>query len=192
MQEIIESPRLRLRKPELTDAPALNTLLQAPEITRMTASIPLHTSELAMEFWVMQQQANWYRKLAFNYVVIHEGILIGVMGLFQNSENDIELGYWIGKPYWGHGYASEAAMAILNAGFTALNLNHIDAGYFADNPVSGKVLEKMGFDHKNKTSNLFSVARGCRGHGIELRLQRKTFMNRYKQTTTQEKAIIAS
>lgn len=55
------------------------------------------------------------------------------------------LGYWIGKPYWGHGYASEAAHRVIRFAFDELDAKLLTAGWFFDNPASGRILEKLGF-----------------------------------------------
>jgi RimJ/RimL family protein N-acetyltransferase len=59
-----------------------------------------------------------------------------------------ELGYWIGVPYWNHGYASEAARRVVNWGFQYLGLNRIYAQHFADNPASGRVMQKIGMQYE--------------------------------------------
>jgi RimJ/RimL family protein N-acetyltransferase len=60
------------------------------------------------------------------------------------------LGYWIGVPYWGKGYATEAANAVVEFGFGTLHLNRIFAHHFAGNTGSGKVLEKIGMRHEGQ------------------------------------------
>ena len=59
--------------------------------------------------------------------------------------NGIELGFWIGKPYWGRGYATEAARALVGYAFDKLGLTQIVAGAFRENRASRRVLEKVGF-----------------------------------------------
>lgn len=67
------------------------------------------------------------------------------MGLILDSENNCaELGYWIGKPYWGRGYCTEAARAIVRYGFDDLHLHRIHSSHFASNPASGRVMQKIG------------------------------------------------
>jgi RimJ/RimL family protein N-acetyltransferase len=72
------------------------------------------------------------------------GALIGMAGLTP-TDAGAELGYWLGRPHWGAGYATEAARAVLGYGFGALGLPEVTAGWFADNPASGRVLAKLGF-----------------------------------------------
>jgi [ribosomal protein S5]-alanine N-acetyltransferase len=58
------------------------------------------------------------------------------------------LGYWIGKPYWGRGFCTEAARAVLRYAFTELGLNRVHAYHFHHNPASGRVLQKIGMTHE--------------------------------------------
>jgi RimJ/RimL family protein N-acetyltransferase len=59
-----------------------------------------------------------------------------------------ELGYWIGKPFWGRGYATEAARALVQYGFDTLGLHRIYARHLTRNPASGRVLHKIGMTHE--------------------------------------------
>jgi ribosomal-protein-alanine N-acetyltransferase len=71
------------------------------------------------------------------------------MGLVINQKHEsAELGYWIGKPYWGNGYGTEAAKAVLHYGFTVLGLNRIYATHMSRNPASGRVMEKIGMKYE--------------------------------------------
>jgi len=66
----------------------------------------------------------------------------------SEAHNHGELGYWIGKPFWGRGYATEAAAAVLRFGFETLQLNRIHAAFMEHNPASGRVMEKIGMSHE--------------------------------------------
>lgn len=73
------------------------------------------------------------------------GDLVGIVSLhIQRVHDRAELGYWIGKPYWMRGYATEAARALIGFGFRDLGLHRIFAHHFARNPASGRVMEKAG------------------------------------------------
>jgi len=75
--------------------------------------------------------------------------LIGAIGLTIDRELDkAELGYWVGKPFWGNGYATEAARLIVDYGFNQLHLNRICAKHFVRNPASGRVMQKIGMVHE--------------------------------------------
>ena len=79
-------------------------------------------------------------------IVLSEGEeLVGAIGLqIDRTFNKAELGYWIGKPFWNLGYATEATVAILAFGFDELHLNRIQARHLARNPSSGRVIQKAG------------------------------------------------
>ena len=75
--------------------------------------------------------------------------LIGAIELRLDLKNENgELGYWIGKPYWSHGYCTEAARAVVAYGFEVLKLNRIHARHFKRNVPSGRVLEKIGMHYE--------------------------------------------
>jgi RimJ/RimL family protein N-acetyltransferase len=84
--------------------------------------------------------------------------LIGACGI-TNREGAVELGYWIARPYWGLGYASEAAHAVVAIART-LGHGHLVAGHFTDNPASGRVLRKTGFVATGVTEMRHSKGRG--------------------------------
>jgi [ribosomal protein S5]-alanine N-acetyltransferase len=70
---------------------------------------------------------------------------IGGVGLrLELDHHRAEIGYWIGVPYWGNGYATEAARALLHYGFDQLKLNRIYASHFSNNPASGRIMAKLG------------------------------------------------
>ena len=64
-----------------------------------------------------------------------------------------EVGYWIGKPFWGQGYITEALTSALDYGFNSLNLNRIEAHYLAFNEASGAVMKKAGLIHEGRLRN---------------------------------------
>ena len=98
------------------------------------------------EAWIEPHAANWADKKALTLAVstTADG-LGGAVGLRLGFEHlRAELGYWIGVPFWNRGYATEAAEAVMRFGFDELGLNRIQAGHFARNPASGRVMEKLG------------------------------------------------
>ncbi len=68
--------------------------------------------------------------------------------MIESDHRHAELGYWIGVPYWGNGYATEAATAMVKYGFGTLGLHRIFAGHFTNNPASAGVLRKIGMRHE--------------------------------------------
>jgi RimJ/RimL family protein N-acetyltransferase len=87
------------------------------------------------------------------------GQAIGCAGLGEH-EGKPELGYWIARPFWGQGYATEAGAGVLEIA-RLLGNRHVSAGHFVDNPASGRVLRKLGFVPTGQTRPRFSCARSC-------------------------------
>ena len=85
--------------------------------------------------------------------------LVGSCGLGRRASGRVEFGYWIARPFWGRGYATEAGAALLDIAAT-LGLARLDASHFLDNPASGRVLEKLGFVAAGLVAPRFSCARG--------------------------------
>ena len=75
--------------------------------------------------------------------------VIGCVSLrIKREDQRAELGYWLGRPYWGQGYCTEAVRAVLDFGFGQLGLNRIFACHFARNPASGRVMQKAGMSRE--------------------------------------------
>lgn len=94
------------------------------------------------------------------YAIVKDGIPIGCVGLLFHpdtnhwwGENSVELGYWIAEEYWGRGYATEAAKAVIERAFKEYDIKEIYASYRQDNPKSGRVLEKLGFRYYTDLTN---------------------------------------
>ena len=144
---ILETPRLELRTWGESDIPELVPLIGAREVAATTLRIPHPYEERhAREFLASVTKENELR-LAIR--LRNDGRLCGGVGLHPEApHNRAELGYWLGVPYWGHGYATEAATAVVRYGFEQLKLNRIFATYFTHNPASGKVLRKIGMKYE--------------------------------------------
>lgn len=85
------------------------------------------------------------RIVNFAIVLKETDELIGSIGIvLEMAHNRGDLGYWVGMPYWGCGYCTEAGHAVLKYGFDVMELNRIAAPHFSSNPASGRVLQKLG------------------------------------------------
>ncbi len=133
------------------DAAALHQLAGAREIADTTVSIP-HPYELDHALaWIGQQQRELVRGRAANFAIrLADASLIGCAGLrdIDREHCQAELGFWIGREWWGHGYAREAASAVVRFGFEQLGLNRICAHHMARNPAAGKVLQHIGMQRE--------------------------------------------
>lgn len=85
--------------------------------------------------------------------------LIGCCGIESREDGTTEIGYWIARPYWGLGFATEAASAVLQIAH-ATGLSNIRASHFLDNPASGRVLRKIGFRPTGQPQFRYSAGRG--------------------------------
>ena len=131
-----DTPRLRLRKLESRDAPALVTLAGEWEVARQTAFVPHpYTHEHAQEFLTAE------KGVAIGIERRAERDLAGVISMSLDGD----IGYWIGKPFWGRGFATEALRQSLRSFFGNTEIAEMTASVFADNGLSARVLEKAGF-----------------------------------------------
>jgi [ribosomal protein S5]-alanine N-acetyltransferase len=95
------------------------------------------------------QLANDPDKLWLAITQRSDGRQIGGIGLrVEKQHQHAELGYWLGAPFWGHGYATEAANEMVRYGFDTLALHRIFASHFKHNPASGRILTKIGMKHE--------------------------------------------
>lgn len=94
--------------------------------------------------------------------------IIGMVGL-NREDAGIELGYWIARPYWGQGLASEAVGAVIEVART-LGIERLTAGHFTDNPASGRVLAKNGFVPTGEIRAQFSLARKAEAPSLRYEL----------------------
>jgi RimJ/RimL family protein N-acetyltransferase len=147
----LHTERLTLRSFDASDAPAVQRLAGDRLIAATTMNIP-HPYDLKMaQEWIATHEDDWLQERAAHFAIAShvEGGLIGAVGLRLKLEHSTaELGYWIGKPYWGNGYATEAAKATVAFGFNDLRLNRIHARHFGGNPASGRVLQKTGMQYE--------------------------------------------
>jgi RimJ/RimL family protein N-acetyltransferase len=147
----LKTDRLLLRPFILADAPAVQRLAGDRDIASTTLSIPHPYEDGMAEQWIntLQEKFEQGEFVNFAVVLLADGALIGAIGLHINlAHENAELGFWIGKPYWGNGYCTEAARAVLHYGFTRLGLHRISARHLSRNPASARVMEKIGMQYE--------------------------------------------
>ena len=176
MRNEIGTERLVLRQLALNDAAAFSKLADDYNISKMTGSLPHPFPLYSAEFKIMYLRQQKRRGLAYPYAItVNGGELIGVMDLFRSApDTALEIGYWIGKPYWGQGLSTEAAKAIIQEAKDRLGVQALMAGVFADNPASLRVLEKLGFKTTGSEEMYFSMARMEKARSVILRLDLET------------------
>ncbi len=147
----LTTARLLLRPFTLADAPEVRRLAGERDIASTTLNIPHPYPEGVAEGWIATHQEKYEQGELVNFALVRrlDNVLLGSMGLVINQEhNRAELGYWIGKPYWSQGYATEAGAAVIRYGFEVVSLNRIHATYVTRNPASGRVMQKIGMRYE--------------------------------------------
>jgi RimJ/RimL family protein N-acetyltransferase len=150
--------RLLLRPSWPEDAGELHQAIADEGIVRNLASAPWPYTAADAAHFAMQEHDRLYP--AFLLMLRTHGAphLIGSCGI-GNYDGSAELGYWIARPYWGLGFATEAARAVVNIA-KAIGHKKLIASHFTDNPGSGNVLRKLGFQKTGKTALRHSNGRG--------------------------------
>lgn len=155
----LTTDRLILRPLTIADAAPMRALLNDVDIARMVSRIP-HPYGLddAHAYLAHLQSADPSRERVFAVQSDKDG-LMGVVGLDPRDDGAVELGYWLGKPFWGRGYMTEAACAVLQWAGGAWGRRFLVSRHFADNPASGRVLTKAGFLYTGEVRRSCSLAR---------------------------------
>lgn len=153
---MIKTERLILRPWQEQDAEDLYTYASDPEVGP-PAGWPPHTSVDNSREIIK----NVLSKPETYAVCLKDGTPIGSIGLHLNGSTDMtdrddecELGYWIGKPYWGQGLIPEASRALMRYAFEELGMRAVWCGYYDGNEKSRKVQTKLGFVYQHKTEGL--------------------------------------
>jgi len=170
--------RLTLRPFWLEDADAIvQAIAHQDVVTKLSRAPWPYTIDDARD-WL--SRAPGQQDVALG-VFAHEGApkprLIGCIGIHP-EDGGHELGYWLTPSAWGRGYATEAGRAMLGIARHAMGLKRLRAGYFSDNPPSGRVLTKLGFRPTGRVEPQFSRARGqevsCVKMALDLSAQNDT------------------
>jgi len=146
----LETARLFLRRLELEDAGRVEELASDYELAKTTLTVPHpYPAGSAADFIRSMWTEGDKGLVVFAIVEKESESLIGIINIKQTlAYKRGELGYWVGRPYWGKGYGTEAARAVVAYGFEKLGLNKVFAGAFADNPGSWRIMEKVGMKHE--------------------------------------------
>ena len=136
----ISTARLELRKLSREDVHALVAQINDWEVVRWLSRVPYPYTLQDAESWLQIVEAQ-----PLNLNIFLEGSLIGGVGLTLRDDGHHELGFWLGRNYWGQGFATEAASALLDHARTELGIETIKASYMTGNEASANVLQKLGF-----------------------------------------------
>jgi RimJ/RimL family protein N-acetyltransferase len=146
-QPSLETERLRLRPFVREDAEAVQRLAGAREIADTALAIPHPYSLDSAKAWIAGQVFSFQQNTSLHFAIELQETdeLIGAIELAQIDpiSAQAELRFWVGKPWWGQGYASEAAREIIRYGFESLALNRIYAQFLSRIPRSGQLLRRL-------------------------------------------------
>jgi RimJ/RimL family protein N-acetyltransferase len=148
MKKILETPRLYLREMTAEDAESAYLLNSDPEVIRYTGDGPFESVSEARDFLANYES---YKKYGFGrwaMILKETGEYLGWCGLKYTPELDeSDIGYRLMKKFWGSGYASEAAEACIELGFTRFGMKTIIGRAMPANTASIRVLEKIGLTY---------------------------------------------
>jgi RimJ/RimL family protein N-acetyltransferase len=157
-----------LRALLLSDAARISLLAGDIDVASMTGTIPHPYSEQMAAEWISSALAG---EEGVVFGIVRSGALIGCTGYRAFGEDHAELGYWIGKPYWSMGYATEAVRALILHAFEAGGFDYLTVGHFSDNPASARIVAKFGFVPRGQEMR-DCAARGARAPCVTYRLDR--------------------
>jgi RimJ/RimL family protein N-acetyltransferase len=140
---VLVTERLVLRPPHQEDVPELVSLANNRRVADMLARMPHPYGEREANAW-LASHANRNAGGAWAITHAQTGALIGGAGVSPRGSG-LEMGYWIGEPHWGRGYATEAAHAIVDIAFKATAIDELYASCRVVNPASRRVIQKCGF-----------------------------------------------
>ncbi|MBL4617663.1 MAG: GNAT family N-acetyltransferase [Robiginitomaculum sp.] len=169
----IETSRLSLAPFDPSDINRFVDLANDRQIAKMVMSLPHPYTNKHARNWLAQQQSDndntdLHENLYLFAIKDSDSGFIGMISLNRVNNAIFELGYWIGRDFWGKGFASEATKAVLQWAEEQLGIKAICAGYFADNPASARVLEKSGFLRTGVKTTRYSKGRGENVSSIDM------------------------
>jgi ribosomal-protein-alanine N-acetyltransferase len=159
----LDTERLLLRRPEQADVPAITAMIGDWDVVKNLATAPYPYLEEHAGAFIARIADDAARGESHEFAITRkpDGAYVGTMGLHLR-DGAFEIGYWLGKPYWKMGYATEAARKVVSFAFGELGATRLVAGWFHDNPASGHVLEKLGFRPDGAEQRICAA----RGHSV--------------------------
>jgi RimJ/RimL family protein N-acetyltransferase len=160
----LETRRLWLRWPRLADVQAIVRLAGEKAVAEMTALIPHPYAEPDAEEFVFQTRRANANGEGLALAITPKGkpaAVIGMVGVAPSLESgEPHLGYWLGRPFWNQGFATEAARALVDAFFTYTPAAELTSSARVVNPASRRVLDKCGFAFQGSGLKAFSARGG--------------------------------
>ena len=146
----IRTERLLIKTPQIDDKFKLTQLINDKDVIKWLSEIPFPYTLSHAEEFIERSRERVLKQESYNFMIFQDKKMIGGIGLTEFNNQSCQVGYWLGKQYWGNGFATEALKSILNFGFDQLNLEKIYAAYKIGNEGSIRVLTKCGFEYSRK------------------------------------------
>lgn len=147
--KLFQTERLILRVPAADDAEAVANLANDRRIAEMTSRMPYPYGLSDAHDWIAACAVPSPISTTFAMFEKATGAFVGACGFGALGDNrEIHLGYWIGVPFWGQGYATEAAHTVIDCAFTVDGISEIIGACRVTNPASRRVLQKCGFQYR--------------------------------------------
>ncbi|MBT3393609.1 MAG: GNAT family N-acetyltransferase [Waddliaceae bacterium] len=136
-----------LRSLRRSDAKDVYDNINDKDIVLWTSNIPYPYPKDGAEKWIAKAHREMKSEKSYAFAIAFDDKLIGVISLMNVDKKNqkAEIGYWLGKKFWGRGFMTEAVAKVLEFGFQTLKLHRIDASLYSGNIASQKVLMKSGF-----------------------------------------------
>ena len=173
MDLFLETDRLILRPPDARDVSVFVPLIGNLSVARNLTRVPHPYSESDGYRWIEEVQTARVRGDDYPFALIRKEdvAFIGVCAVHPARE--FEFGYWLGEPFWGKGYTTEAAHRVARFSFEVLCAEKLLAGYMHGNSASGRVLAKLGFIHSHDAPyRSLALDREVPGHRMVLTRER--------------------
>jgi RimJ/RimL family protein N-acetyltransferase len=156
----LTTARLILRRLEPEDFPALVRHADNQKVTERIANMPYPYREpdAAFRLGYVMKGFKERKRFAFAIVLRAGAELIGEISINREDDDNAQLAYWLGEPFWGQGLMTEAVAAVLAFGFEQLPVRYIYASCHPDNPASARVLEKNGLTQRKSRDQLLAYA----------------------------------
>jgi len=171
----LETERLFLRPPDATDIASLVPLIDDFDVARNLSRVPHPYSEADARAYIEHATETRVAGTDFSFAIVRtaDRAYMGNCGV-HSREAGFEFGYWLGKPFWGLGYATEAARRLVEFAFGEMQVPGLIACWFHDNPASGRVLAKLGCT-PDGTGQRDCLARGHAVYCHNVKLDRERF-----------------
>ncbi|NWF67932.1 MAG: GNAT family N-acetyltransferase [Chloroflexi bacterium] len=148
---VLETERLLLRTLETCDAPAMTVLLNDPAINNMMDDYPYPYTEGDAQRVIHWAQDALGAGNGWGLAILRKVDRLFLGALFLKLYTPVpEIGYWVGRAFWGQGYVTEAARGIVRYAFDELGLGKIAAYCLVQNVASQRVLEKLGMRYVSR------------------------------------------